>query len=74
MNEKIMQAAEKVKSNPEILKALTNKQEAVKLLSKETKLPEAECEKIYDIVVEKAKSGVGDKIAEKMGGKFKLPF
>ena len=74
MNEKVMQAVEKVKSNPEILKALSNKQEAVKLISKETKLPETECEKIYDIVVEKVKSGVGDKIADKLGGKFKLPF
>ncbi len=68
MNEQITQLVDKLKNNPEIIKALSSKEEAVKLIAKETKMPEAECAKIYDGIVEKVKGG----IAGKLGGK--LPF
>ncbi len=74
MNDKITQMVEKFKNNPELLKSLQNKDEAVKFIAKETKMPEAECAKIYDAILEKVKSGAADKLTSKLGGKVKLPF
>ena len=68
MNEQVTQLVEKLKNNPEIIKSLSSKEETVKLIAKETNMPEAECAKIYDAIVEKVKGG----IAGKLGGK--LPF
>ncbi len=70
MNEKISQYVEKLSNSGDLLKIIQNKDEAIKFIAKETKLPEAECAKVYDSVLEKVKGG----IAGKLGDKVKLPF
>lgn len=72
MNEQFTQIVEKLKNSPELIKAIQNKDDAIKLIAKETKMPEAECEKIYNAVLEKVKSGAAEKITGKLG--VKLPF
>lgn len=69
MNEQLV---EKLKNSPELLKNIKNKDDAIKVIAKETNLPEAECAKIYDAVMEKVKSGAAEKLAGKFG--VKLPF
>ncbi len=72
MNEKISQYVEKLASSGDLMKIIQNKEEAIKFISKETKLPQAECAKIYDSVLEKVKGGVAEKLTGKLGEKFKL--
>ena len=72
MNENYDQIIEKLKSSPELLKNIRNKDDAVKLIAKETHLPEAECAKIYDALATKLKTSAAESLADKFG--VKLPF
>lgn len=72
MNEQMNQIVEKLKNSPDLLMKLKSKDDAVKFIASETKLPEAECAKIYDAVMEKVKSGAAEQLAGKFG--VKLPF
>ena len=72
MSKQITKIIEKLKNSPELLKNIQNKDDAIKFIAQETKMPEAECAKIYDAVVEKVKSGAAEKITGKLG--VKLPF
>lgn len=72
MNEKFEQIVEKLKTSPELLKNIKNKDDAIKVIAKETNLPEAECAKVYDAVTAKLKTGAAENLAGKFG--VKLPF
>ena len=41
MNEQFTQIVEKLKNSPELIKNIQNKDDAIKLIAKETKMPEA---------------------------------
>jgi len=72
MNEKLDQIVERLKNSPELLKNIKNKDDAIKVIAKETNLPEAECAKIYDALAAKLKTSAAENIASKFG--VKLPF
>ena len=74
MNENIQKYVDKLVKSGDLMKLIQNKQEAVKFISQETKLPEAQCESIDDAVVEKVKGGAAEKLGGLLGDKFKLPF